>query len=33
MRSDIPWMYVEVKQQVKPVSESKTNADRAVAHD
>lgn len=33
MRSDIPWRYVEVEQQVEPVSESKTNADRAVAND
>lgn len=33
MRFDIPWVYVEVEQQFEPVSESKTNADRAVAND
>lgn len=33
MRYDIPWVYAEVGQQVEPVSESKTNADRAVAND
>lgn len=33
MRSDIPWVYAEVDQQVEPVSESKTNADRTMAND
>lgn len=33
MISDIRWLYVEVEQQVGPVLESKTSADRAVARD
>lgn len=32
-RSGIPWVYAEVEQQVKPVSESKTIVDRTVAQD